>query len=183
MGYAKIKNNYDNSKAVINKFQATSKKLVELKASIKFLLKCIKTKLIPNFIKNSIRCNKLFVFDCDPHPNIDSTLARHTHYFHTKILSLLIKHKHNILRRRKQQMEEITTELSKQLSTDDLQAFLESERNVANKPTTILKGRQELKLEGLRNKRNNIFVDNHKQEDWFVNKTKVEFPPDIKALL
>ncbi|XP_067623524.1 uncharacterized protein [Eurosta solidaginis] len=182
MEYATIKNNYNN-KTSINKFQRVSKKLVKLKSSIKYLLKCRKSKLIPNFIKNSTRCKQLFVFDSDIHSDIYKTLDRYTHYYHTKILSLIIKHKHNILKRQQQHKEETKKHLKEQLSNEDFTDFLKNEENLANSLTTTLKKRQEEKYKKLRNERSNMFTDNNKNEEWFVNKTKVEFPPDIKALM
>ncbi|XP_067614295.1 uncharacterized protein [Eurosta solidaginis] len=183
MGYAKIRKNYDNSKAVINKFQNISKKLVKAKSNLKYLLKCRKSKLIPSFIKNSTRCKQLFLFDSDTHPDIYKALDRHTHYYHPKILNLIIKHKHNILKRQQQQIEEKTIQLKNQLNKEDLLEFTKREENISNNLKTILKRRQEEKYEKLRNARNNNFVNNNKREDWFVNKTNVEFPPDVKALL
>ncbi|XP_067629670.1 uncharacterized protein [Eurosta solidaginis] len=183
MVYAEIKNNNNNVKATINKFQLISKKLVKLKSSLKFLLKCRKSRLIPKFIKNTTQCKKLFSFDVDIHKNTDKTVDRHTYNYHTKILNLLIKHKHTLLRKQQQQAEETTINLKERLSEDDFKAFIKSQEYVGNKLTLTLKNKQEEKYEELRNKRNNIFGDNNKEQDWFINNTKVDFPPDIKSLL
>ncbi|XP_067634760.1 uncharacterized protein, partial [Eurosta solidaginis] len=142
-----------------------------------------KSKIIPNFIKNSTHCYKLFVSDCDKNIDIDRMLQRHTQYYLTKILSLLIKHKHNILRRANKQMEEATTTLKEQLGDEDLKQFIQNENNVANKLTTKLKKKQTTKFERLRTKRNMIFTHNNKQEDWFINNTNVQFPKEVKELL
>ncbi|XP_067619916.1 uncharacterized protein [Eurosta solidaginis] len=110
-------------------------------------------------------------------------LHRHTHFFLTKVLSLLIKQKHYILQRLNQQREQLTNKLKIQLSEKDFKELLDSESNVTNKTTTTLKKRQELKYEKIRAKRNEVFTNNTKHKEWFVNKTKLEFPPDIQALL
>ncbi|XP_036317549.1 uncharacterized protein LOC118732526, partial [Rhagoletis pomonella] len=183
MEYAEMKNNYNNARALKNKFQYTSKKVVKQKCSLKFLLKCRKSKLVPNFIKCTTRCNSLFIFDRNAQTDIDRTLDKHTHYFHTKILSLLIKQKHNILKRQKQQMEQITTKLKEHLGAEDFEILLQSETKIAEKLTTTVRQRQEAKYEKLRKSRNHLLFDNNKNEEWFVNTTNVEFPQDVKMLL
>ncbi|XP_067622746.1 uncharacterized protein [Eurosta solidaginis] len=181
MGYAEIKNNNSNSKTTINKFQYISKKLVKTKSSIKFLLKCRKSRLIPNFIKNATIFNKLIVFDHDINRDIDSILDTHTFNYHTKILNLLIKHKHTLLTRQQQQLEGITKYLEKRLNTHDFEEFLKSEKYVTSGLTATLKKKQESKYERLKNEYSNILGDN--KQDCFINKTKVDFPSDIKSLL
>ncbi|XP_067633938.1 uncharacterized protein [Eurosta solidaginis] len=183
MDYTQIKTNSNNARALINKLQYISKKVVKQKCNMKFLLKCRKSKLVPNFIKNSTKCNSLFIFDRYTQTDIDRTLDRHTYCFHTKILSLLIKQKHNILKRQQQQMEQTKTKLKEYLNAGDFEKLLQSETKVAKKLTTTLKKRQEAKHDKLRQNGNHLFADNNKNEGWFVNKTKVEFPSDIQTLL
>ncbi|XP_070066125.1 uncharacterized protein [Drosophila virilis] len=183
MSYAKIKTKYKDSKRTINKFQLTLVKLTKLKSSLKFLLKCRKSNLIPNFIKNLTQHLTILTTDNKTHPDITRTLTRHTHFYHTKILNLLIKHKHNLLQEQTKHMEKAKTNIEQLMTTDDAKAFFESERNIENKITTTLKKRQETKHDKLRDQRNLALADNNTQREWFVNKTKIEFPPNVVALL
>ncbi|XP_067616604.1 uncharacterized protein [Eurosta solidaginis] len=160
-----------------------SKKLVKVKSSLKFLMKCRKSKIIPKFISNSTKCKQLFVSDSDKNTDIEKLVHRHTQFYLMKILSLLIKQKHNILQRLNQRIDHVTQKLREELGEKEFIELMERESNVANKTTTTLKKRQELKFNKMRAKRNEIFTNNKKHEEWFINKTKLEFPQDIKALL
>jgi hypothetical protein len=181
MGYADIRHNNRNNKMEINRFQTINKKHTKLKLHIKFLLKCRKARIIPKFINNTTRCNNLFLDDNQP--DIQKSLVRHIYLFHTKLLNLIIKHKHKTLDRHEEQLKETKTILENSMNTDDASAFFERGRNVLNKTTTKITERHEKKLERLRNKRNNNFLDNNKTKDWFVNKTTTKFPQDVQALL
>ncbi|XP_046869398.1 uncharacterized protein LOC124462049 [Drosophila willistoni] len=64
-----------------------------------------------------------------------------------------------------------------------MSAFLEREQNAVKRLTKTVREHHEMKHEKLNNKRNFALLNNNRTDDWFVNETELEFPPDIKSLL
>lgn len=112
----------------INRFQNINKKHTKLKLHIKFLLKFRKARIIPKFINNTTRCNHLFLDDNQPDFKI--SLVRHIYLFHTKLLHLIIKHKHKTLDKHEEQLQKTKTILENGMNTDDALAFFEREKRI-----------------------------------------------------
>ncbi|XP_017484696.1 PREDICTED: uncharacterized protein LOC108373334 [Rhagoletis zephyria] len=185
MVYAKLKNTQDNkTKKAINRFKTESIQMAKLKSSIRFLLKCRKAKIIPKFIQNITKLDYIFTIDNHIPKHIKHVLDRHKDFFHSKILSILIKLKHDILSEKDKQLKRTKTQLSQRMQKEDATVFFESEQHLTITRPKHWRNTQESKFEQLRSERNIKVIQKHNNnKHWLVNKTNKEFPQDVEALL
>ena len=105
--------------------------ITKVKTTIVFLLRCRSSGLTPNFINNMTK-NILNIFKIEdkiPH-SIKNNVNNCIEKFHIKILNLLIKHKHNVLKDNEKHLKQNINFLKKHLKAEDNTLLLKSEDNL-----------------------------------------------------
>lgn len=184
MIYSNIKRKYnDKTKNIIKEYSRHNRRTANLKASTTFLIKCKHAGIIPHFICNTTK-NTYDIFkinDIIP-PNIETTLARHTHNYHMKILKLLIQQKHTQIHLSTSQLQKQKIQLERTLDVTDMLKLTECEDSLYRGQMQRNKERQIKKCNVLKEeqlKSLNIVHDT----DWFVNTTEKEIPKETQWLL
>lgn len=183
--YAKIRSKYDNDTcSKLKKYSRNNISNTKHKNTLIFLLKCREFGLFPNFIKKST-ANISYLFNFT-NSKVDKGLQRklflHEQKFHNKLLNLAISHKYQQIEQYRQDIQDLKEQIINILTDNESSEFLNSQQNTQNKININTRNKQKSKLEKLKTS------FKHKmglclQEKWFVNKTEVEFPDDMKWLL
>ena len=182
MVYKNIKINYDKKTNIyLKKYRGFSRKSIKLKISKKFLIRCRKARIIPNFIMNATKhLEKIFLVNNRIPPKILQTLNKITHTYHIKVLSLLIKLKHKLIADNERNVQSTWSKLQQQLTSTDKALLLQCENklneNLINKTTE----RHKKKYTNLRAEQEDAFKLN---TEWFINKTNTTIPENIQWLL
>ncbi|XP_059223590.1 uncharacterized protein LOC131997149 [Stomoxys calcitrans] len=184
--YKNIKQKYnEHTYRTAQQYSKHQKQIAKLKTSVTFLIKCKRTGIIPNFIINATKhTNNIFQTHKTKKipPNIEKTLHRYIHNFHTKVLKLLIQYKHKQIHSFKEKVENTKTKLGELLTQDDFLQYLDSELtlykgNVSKSKTTHIK-----KLQAL-TQRQDKALNIRRNDVWFVNKTEREIPTNVQWIL
>lgn len=182
MVYNKIKKN-NNMKLNINKYKTTRDKTLKLKSSITFLIRCRNTGIIPQFITNSTRnIFRIFETNMITKSSIRQTLYKYVENFHNKVLNLLLRQKHELLRIYDEERTDIRGWIDRQLTDEESRELWHSENNLGASLERTIKEKHRRKFENL--------MRTHKQEleikfnkKWFVNKTNIVIPEDVQWIL
>ena len=146
--------------------------------------RCRKSGVIPYFIQDSMKSIiNIFQIDGKIPPNIHSTIHSIIETFHTKILNVLIQHKHNILKLKERELKTITKTITSLLEDNDTALFFESEENINNNLNTRNKTTHIKKYNKLTEKKKEELNINNNNNNWFVSKTTTDIPTDIHWLL
>ncbi|XP_059221427.1 uncharacterized protein LOC131996025 [Stomoxys calcitrans] len=184
--YKNIKQKYnEHTYRTAQQYSKHQKQIAKLKTSVTFLIKCKRTGIIPNFIINATKhTSNIFQTHKTKKipPNIEKTLHRYIHNFHTKVLKLLIQYKHKQIHSFKEKVENTKTKLGELLTQDDFLQYLDSELtlykgNVSKSKTTHIK-----KLQAL-TQRQDKALNIRRNDVWFVNKTEREIPTNVQWIL
>lgn len=180
MGYDKFKKN-NQARSIVNRFKTTRDKVVRIRSTITFLIRCRKTGIFPNFITNSTR-NIQRIFSEDGLPSIQQNISKYTQELHNKLLNLTIKQKHMLLRETNNEMDTIKSNLGIYFSEEEIREFLEYEDRITISKNNKSKEIHQRKFNWLVNlqEKNLGFKLNEK---WFVNKTDVEIPKEVQWIL
>ena len=125
MGYDKFKRN-NQARSLVNRFKTTRDKVVRIKSTITFLIRCRKSGIFPNFITNSTR-NIQNIFSENGLPSIQQHISNYTQELHNKLLNLTIKEKHMLLKDTNNEIAFIKSNLGRYFSEEEIREFLEYE--------------------------------------------------------
>ena len=146
--------------------------------------RCRKSGVIPYFIQDSMKSIiNIFQIDGKIPPNIHSTIHSIIETFHTKILNVLIQHKHKILKLKERELKTITKTITSLLEDYDTALFFESDKNINNNLNTRNKTTHIKKYNKLTEKQKEELNINNNNNNWFVSKTTTDIPTDIHWLL
>lgn len=182
MIYNAVKRN-NNVRWGINRHKNMNMKAVKIKASITFLIRCRKAGIIPDFISDTLKnvCN---IFDTgnDNYYAVNKTLNTYMENFQNKLLNLLIRHKHNILKDNQKESETVKEYVNNQLCEEERNNIWLNENSIAQSMRNKVNEKQRKKFEKLRQKqRDDLGI--HFNDNWFVNTTNTVFPEDSQWLL
>lgn len=186
MVYRNIKDNYDNdTNKCIRQHRNLNRQITDLKSSSKFLMRCRKARIIPNFLQDKTKhIDTIFAVNGSIPPKIKKTLQRNLYYFHIKTLNLLIKHKHQQIKENEKLITRAKERVQSNLTQEDNDAWSKSEQTIIEHRAQQKENNHKKKYLNLREKireeHNRTFNMNN---DWFVNKTEISFPHNIKWLL
>lgn len=171
-----LKYNKDTS-TQLKKYSNLNGKLAKQTEKLKFLLQSKQYGIIPKHIINCSNTNKMF-------NNIKTTqqAEKIEHSFHLRILKLEIKEANIDIQETKKEMEHAERTIKSTLNQKETTDFFNKQKNTHNYIKTKTRERQIQKLDTLKMKKIEEFgfIIN---EEWFVNKTKIEFPEESKWLL
>lgn len=180
MNYGNFKKN-NHVKGLVNRFKTVRDKILRIKSTITFLIRCRKTGITPKFISNSSK-NVVNIFSKNGLPSIQNTISKYTQDLHNKILNLTLKEKHELLKQTNCELEVIKGGLGKHFTQKEMKEFLEYEVKL----TKI----QDRKFKEIHKKKFNSLVDIRERElgitlnnRWFVNKTGKDIPTEVQWVL
>ncbi|XP_058977752.1 uncharacterized protein LOC131802176 [Musca domestica] len=178
MIYKKTNNNIRHS---INRHKNMKVKIEKIKTTLTFLIRCRNHGIIPNFIKNAMK-NIYNIFKTPYFHHIPNTIKKHIDIFQNKILSLVIQQKHKQLEYKNKELQALDERLNSQMRKEDFDNIHDNENIIMSRThnkTKIVQQRKFDKLKENQMRELNITLN----DGWFVNKTNVEFPKDVKWLL
>ena len=183
MLYNKLKKDYN--KYTINKIKTHRKinrSTTKLKTSIKFLLQCRKSGIMPKFIQNSTKnVMNIFTENNKTAPKIFKKVDKNIQYLQNKILNILIQHKHNILKQNKIKLTNIRKTITKLIKEEDAALLFDSEDKINEGLETRIKTTQVKKFAKLKIKqREELNINNN--NNWFVNMTDANIPIEAQWL-
>lgn len=183
MVYQQIKNNYKGIDKHLNRYRKEMEKQMNIKSSIVFLIRCRKSGITPNFIKNATKnINNIFKDNESLSESLNKTLTSYINKFHSKILNLLIKHKHNIKKHNTREMIRIKSTIDGTLSTEDANMLYTCEKTLERKKRLEIRTRHKRKFNVLQQKLRKE-LDIKENSGWFVNKTRFDIPENVEWLL
>lgn len=156
-------------------------KIEKIKTTLTFLIRCRNHGIIPNFIKNAMK-NIYNIFKTPYFHHIPNTIKKHIDIFQNKILSLVIQQKHKQLEYKNKELQALDERLNSQMRKEDFDNIHDNENIIMSRThnkTKIVQQRKFDKLKENQMRELNITLN----DGWFVNKTNVEFPKDVKWLL
>lgn len=182
--YNKLKKNYNdytNNKIKIHR--NINRSTTKLKTSVKFLLQCRKSGIMPKFINNSTK-NILNIFKENGKiaPKIQQKVEKNIHILQTKILNILIQHKHDVLKENKTKLTNIKRTIHKLLKEEDAALLFNSEDKINQCLETRITTTQINKITKLKEKQREVLNINN-TNNWFVNKTETNIPIEAQWLL
>ncbi|XP_075163117.1 uncharacterized protein LOC142235745 [Haematobia irritans] len=183
MIYNRIKQKNVSIKKKINRHKNLKVKIEKIHSSITFLIKCRNNGIIPDFVKNAMK--NMYTILENIHVtknNLQTTLLTYIEHFQRKILNILIKHQHNLLKTYTEDETNIQKWLNQRLTREESTELWTTEEEKLKKIKEKSKEVHRIKFENLR-KKQLAELDIRINEKWFINKTKTEFPDDIKWLL
>lgn len=154
------------------------------KNSLVFLLKCREFGLIPEFIQNSTQ-NVSTIFDFgneDFERGLKRKLASTQSKYQSKLLNISISLKQSQIKKQKRLIGILESKIKNRILENEYNYFFRSQEQTMSKINDSTKLSHKRKLELLKLKvKHEMRI--HFNENWFVNKTQVEFPEDTKWLL
>ncbi|XP_055840075.1 uncharacterized protein LOC129907749 isoform X1 [Episyrphus balteatus] len=157
---------------------------IKHKNTLVFLLKCREFGLIPEFIQNSTKnVSMLFDFEngeCDR--GLNKKLSSTSRKYHSKLLNIAISLKQSQIKNQNRLLVVLESKIKRVLLENEYSYFFRSQEITKTKINDSTKFSKKIKLESLKFKARQEMRINFK-ENWFVNKTQVEFPEDTKWLL
>ncbi|XP_075157554.1 uncharacterized protein LOC142230815 [Haematobia irritans] len=165
--YKNIKHKYNTeTKNIIKQYSKSNRQAASLKASTTFLIKCKQAGIIPKFITNTTTHTYNIFNTNNLPPKFKRELEKHNYNFHTKVLNLIIQYKHMQIHKNTIMISNAKDKLSKVMSTNDYNKFIESEN------TLRISHNYKIKKLGMNNK-----------TSWFENLTNKTIPTNVKWLL
>lgn len=180
-------NSYNNFKksqelrSAINRYKSVRNKIVKVKASVTFLIRCRNTGIIPKFIRNSTK-NIFYLFEPNGIPIIQQRVSKNIQFMQNKILSLAIKQKHELLKQLSKELEWITANLKYYFSRDQFNTFITHQDGLAMQLNFRVKEVHKQKfncLIRLQNRDLNIRYN----KKYFVNKSDFNIPAEVQWVL
>lgn len=183
MIYNKLKQKNEFTKRSINRHTNLKVKIEKIQSSITFLIKCRNSGIIPNFIKNSMKkVYNILENQTESDYTLQRTLTNYIDNFQSKILNIIIKHKHNTKKVHNENKKHIEEILNKQLSQEEIEKMMFRENTITDKIRKKSNENHKNKYQKLMiRQRTDLGIKFN--EKWFVNKTDTEFPDDVKWLL
>ncbi|XP_067616260.1 uncharacterized protein [Eurosta solidaginis] len=185
--YKNIKHNYDaQTNKYIKHYQHITKQVTRLTTSTKFLERCRRDGLTPNFIDNATK-NIIYVITNNTSNNnipkkFSKVVATFINNVKSKLINLLINIKHEILRHNKKEVNILRALITQCLEATHSTQFFQSEELLATKQTAQIKTNQIKKYENLKSRqRENLNI--RVVPEWFHNISSIDFPTDIRWLL
>ncbi|XP_067634465.1 uncharacterized protein [Eurosta solidaginis] len=168
------------------RYQYNTQQLIGLTESIKFLGRCRKSGIIPNFIKNATK-NIVYTLECNINnekisSKINKAASSYLVTVQKKLLNIIIKIKHELRKKKEKEVNKLTTNLKQQLNEEDSVVFFESETLLNNKLTTKIKKTQTDKFYRLKDEQKQLLNIKHIPQ-WFCNTTSTNIPADTQWLL
>ncbi|XP_017478561.1 PREDICTED: uncharacterized protein LOC108368252 [Rhagoletis zephyria] len=159
-------------------YSKQKQKLTRLTAQLKFFLECRKYDIIPNHLTNA--ATRITIETTSP--NIKQQIEKAKRLFLKKLLNIEITQTNINIKSTRDQMGYTERQLKRNLSEIDLNSFFSDQtllsQRVAKEQETI----QAQKLERLKYKQlQNLGICVN--SDWFINKTNIHFPEEVKWLL
>lgn len=183
MVYKRIKQEHSDIHKQVNGHRMERHKQMNLRSTIIFLIRCRKNGIMPNFIKNSTKnVRKIFNTTEETTDNFEKALDKHIGNFHNKILNLLIRQKHDLREIHSKRTTALETYIRTKLPEDQATQLFVSEENLFKKKGEEIKERHKSKFNELK-RQQRWELDIKLNEHWFVNKTNIEIPLDVKWLL
>ncbi|XP_017466839.1 PREDICTED: uncharacterized protein LOC108359471 [Rhagoletis zephyria] len=147
--------------------------ITRLSESTKFLERCRRSGLSPNFIDNATK-NLLYTINnniCNIRlpTKFNNAISNYLTKVQCKLLNLIIQIKHELL---KQKEKEVNILINQQLSTNDSTTFFESENLLGKKLATTIKKTQTNKYEKLRDKHKQL-LNIKNVPGWFYNTSTI----------
>ncbi|XP_055912316.1 uncharacterized protein LOC129946222 [Eupeodes corollae] len=177
--YEHIKYKYDRQVCDnMKQYSNSQRKLASHKQSLKFLLICRQSGLIPNHINNSSKSTQQLFSSKESYHIYDKIQLK----FHMKVLNLEISEMHHKLKRIQNSLRFHDQRIKENLSPHEYKQFTTKQKQVFqdiynSKQQTNIHKIDDLKS-ALWKKFNIVF-----HEKWFDNRTTIKFPLEIKWLL
>ncbi|XP_017489407.1 PREDICTED: uncharacterized protein LOC108377642 [Rhagoletis zephyria] len=185
--YRNIKDHYDiNTNKRIKNYQRITQHMTKLSEATKFLERCGRTGLTPNFIDNATK-NILYIINNNTSnkalpTKITNSVSKFIKNVQTKLLNLLIKIKHELLGKKEKEVNILKTQINQQLNTLDSTTFFESENLLTKKLAADIKKTQTNKYEKLKDKQKQL-LNIKGVPGWFCNTSTTQISNDIQWLL
>lgn len=180
MNYNKFKKN-NQAKRWVNRFKTMRDKIIRIKQTITFLIRCRKSGIIPKFIMNSTK-NVLNIFGENGLPKFRQIIIGYTQDLHNKILNLTLREKHQLLIKAEHEIEVVINNLSQHFTGEEMREFLEYEARLGTSFNE--------KVKEVHKRKFNCLIDLQERKlgiklnsKWFVNKTDKEIPKEVQWIL
>ena len=132
MLYNKLKKNYNKyTNNNIKTHRKLNRSTIKIKTSVKFLLQCRKSGIMPKFLNNSTqKILNIFKENGRIAPKIQQKVEKNINFLQTKLLNILIQHKHDVLKQNKIKLTNIQGTIRRLLREEDAALLFESEQKI-----------------------------------------------------